>query len=530
MGATARSVKVIPQTINPMTRLPNSAVRKRRTAGYARVSTDSDEQFTSYEAQVDYYTNYIKSNADWTFVKVYTDEGISGLNTKHRTGFNEMIEDALAGKIDLIITKSISRFARNTVDTLTNVRKLKEHNVEVYFEKENIYTFDSKGEVLITIMSSLAQDESRSISENVTWGQRKRFADGKVSLGYKSFLGYEKGPDKDHPLVIVEDQAKIVRRIYSLFIEGKTPCTIAKILTEEGIKTPGGKDKWGSTVIESILTNEKYKGSALLQKTFTVDFLEKKMKTNEGEVPQYFIEHSHDAIIPPEDWELVQVEIARRKSLGRKYSGNSVFGARLVCGDCGGFYGAKTWNSTNKYKRTIWQCNDKFKGEHRCETPHLNEGDVKMRFLAAYNTLITNRDSILEDCRLMMEVLTNCTAIDSEIAELLREAEVITELTRKCIEENASSAQNQDEFNDKYKGYEDRYESVKQKVEKLQRERDAKQVQADSISAFMFEFRETDEAVTEFDSKLWLAVIDTVLVRKDGSLAFRFKNGMEIEG
>lgn len=316
----------------------------------------------------------------------------------------------------------------------------------------------------------------------------------------------------------------------SLFIEGKTPCTIAKILTEEGIKTPGGKDKCGSTVIESILTNEKYKGSALLQKTFTVDFLEKKMKTNEGEVPQYFIEHSHDAIIPPEDWELVQVEIARRKSLGRKYSGNSVFGARLVCGDCGGFYGAKTWNSTNKYKRTIWQCNDKFKGEHRCETPHLNEGDVKMRFLAAYNTLITNRDSILEDCRLMMEVLTNCTAIDSEIAELLREAEVITELTRKCIEENASSAQNQDEFNAKYKGYEDRYESVKQKVEKLQRERDAKQVQADSISAFMFEFRETDEAVTEFDSKLWLAVIDTVLVRKDGSLAFRFKNGMEIEG
>ena len=259
-----------------------------------------------------------------------------------------MIEDALAGKIDLIITKSISRFARNTVDTLTNVRKLKEHNVEVYFEKENIYTFDSKGEVLITIMSSLAQDESRSISENVTWGQRKRFADGKISLGYKSFLGYEKGPDKDHPLVIVEDQAKIVRRIYSLFIEGKTPCTIAKILTEEGIKTPGSKDKWGSTVIESILTNEKYKGSALLQKTFTVDFLEKKMKTNEGEVPQYFIEHSHDAIIPPEDWELVQVEIARRKSLGRKYSGNSVFGARLVCGDCGGFYGAKTWNSTNK--------------------------------------------------------------------------------------------------------------------------------------------------------------------------------------
>ena len=203
MAATARSVKVIPQTINPATRMPDAAVAKRRVAGYARVSTDSDEQFTSYEAQVDYYTKFIKSKPDWAFVDVYTDEGISGTNTKHRAGFNKMIQDALDGKIDLIVTKSISRFARNTVDTLTNVRTLKEHNVEVYFEKENIYTFDSKGEVLITIMSSLAQEESRSISENVTWGHRKRFSDGKVSLGYSSFLGYEKGPDKDHPLVIV---------------------------------------------------------------------------------------------------------------------------------------------------------------------------------------------------------------------------------------------------------------------------------------------------------------------------------------
>lgn len=278
MAAKARSVTVIPQTIDPITRMPSAAIAKRRVAGYARVSTDSDEQFTSYEAQVDYYTQFIKSNPDWTFVDVYTDEGISGTNTKHRAGFNKMIKDALAGKIDLIVTKSISRFARNTVDTLTNVRTLKEHNVEVYFEKENIYTFDSKGEVLITIMSSLAQEESRSISENVTWGQRKRFSDGKVSLAYSSFLGYKKGPDKDHPLVIVKEEAEIVRRIYSMFINGKTPFTIAKTLTEEGIPSPGGKSKWGPAVVESILTNEKYKGAALLQKKFTVDFLQHKMK------------------------------------------------------------------------------------------------------------------------------------------------------------------------------------------------------------------------------------------------------------
>ena len=529
MALKGRTVQVIPQTINPMTRLPNTAVSKRRVAGYARVSTDSDEQFTSYEAQVDYYTNFIKKNADWTFVKVYTDEGISGTNTKHRAGFNEMIADALAGKIDLIITKSISRFARNTVDTLTNVRKLKEHNVEVYFEKENIYTFDSKGEVLITIMSSLAQDESRSISENVTWGHRKRFADGKLSLAYGSFLGYEKGPDKDHPLVIVEDQAKIVRRIYSMFIEGKTPFTIAKTLTEEGIPTPAGKQKWGVAVIESILTNEKYKGSALLQKSFTVDFLEKKIKPNEGEVPQYYIEHSNEAIIPPEDWQLVQLEMARRKSLKRKYSGNSVFGARLICEDCGGFFGAKTWNSTNKYRRIIWQCNDKFKGENICTTPHLVEDDIKARFLTAYNSLLPSRDGILSDCRMMYEALTDTTAIDAEMEELLREAEVITELTRKCIEENASSAQNQEEFTAKYNGYEQRYEAVRKKVEKLRTQKEERQTQADSISAFMFELHELDEPVTLFDEKLWLSVIDIVTVRHDGTLVFRFRNGMEVE-
>ena len=209
-------VTMIPATMNPITRMPTASVRKKQVAGYARVSTASDEQFTSYEAQIDYYTQYIKGHSDWEFVRVYSDEGISGTNTKKRDGFNEMISDALAGKIDLIVTKSVSRFARNTVDSLTIVRKLKEKGVEVYFEKENIYTLDSKGELLITIMSSLAQEESRSISENVTWGRRKQFADGKVCLPYGRFLGYEKGPD-GLPKIIPE-QAETVRYIYDLFM------------------------------------------------------------------------------------------------------------------------------------------------------------------------------------------------------------------------------------------------------------------------------------------------------------------------
>lgn len=216
----AKAITVIPAIKDKFTALPTASIKKRRVAAYARVSTDSDEQYTSYEAQIDYYTQYIQKRDDWEFVKVYTDEGISGTNTKHREGFNEMVADALAGKIDLIVTKSVSRFARNTVDSLVTVRKLKEHHVEIFFEKENIFTFDSKGELLITIMSSLAQEESRSISENVTWGQRKRFADGKVTMPYKQFLGYERG-ESGVP-VINEKEADVVKMIYRLFIQGKT--------------------------------------------------------------------------------------------------------------------------------------------------------------------------------------------------------------------------------------------------------------------------------------------------------------------
>ena len=360
-------VTTIPATKNKFTAASTNALTKRRVAGYARVSTDSDEQFTSYEAQVDYYTKFIQSKPEWELIRVYTDEGISGLNTRKREGFNEMIEDALAGRIDLIITKSVSRFARNTVDSLVTIRKLKEHGVECYFEKEGIYTFDGKGELLITIMSSLAQEESRSISENVTWGQRKRFSDGKVTMPYKRFLGYQKGEDGQPE--IVEAEARIVRLIYGLFLEGKTSSSIGKNLEYLRISSPGGSDKWSKTTVESILSNEKYKGDALLQKSFTVDFLQKKIKQNDGEVPQYYVTGSHPAIIEPDEWDHVQVELARRKLLGKSYSGKSVLSTKLVCDDCGGYYGQKVWHSTDQYRRVIWQCNSKFDHKNRCATP-----------------------------------------------------------------------------------------------------------------------------------------------------------------
>ena len=285
-----------------------------------------------------------------------------------------MIADALNGRIDLIVTKSVSRFARNTVDTLTTVRKLKDAGVEVFFQKENIFTLDSKGELLITIMSSLAQEESRSISENVTRGQRKSFSDGKVKLPYKQFLGYRKGADGTPE--IVPEEAEIILRIYSDFISSKSASAIAKELTREGIPTPAKKTVWHKRTVESILTNEKYKGAALLQKRYTVDFLQKKMKVNEGEVPQYYVEDSHPAIIEPEEWDRVQIELARRKASGKATFSNSPFSTKIFCGDCGARYAPITWHSTDKYRRLIWQCIDKFHNEVKCTTTHLTEPQI----------------------------------------------------------------------------------------------------------------------------------------------------------
>ena len=521
-------VTVIPATRDFHTGISKNSMHKRKVAAYARVSTDHEEQRTSYEAQVDYYTKYIQGRADWEFVKVYTDEGITATNTKHRDGFNEMIEDALAGKIDLIITKSVSRFARNTVDSLITVRRLKEKGIEVYFEKENIYTLDSKGELLITIMSSLAQEESRSISENITWGKRKFFADGKVYLPYKSFLGYEKG--EDGLPKIVPDEAEIIRFIYSMFLEGKTTYTIASILTENGIPTPRQKVVWQPSTIESILTNEKYKGAALLQKTFTVDFLTKKMKPNEGEVPQYYIEDSHEAIIDPSEFALVQAEMARRKGLRATYSGNSIFASRIICGDCGSYYGAKTWHSNSKYRRTIYRCFNKYADKaHKCNTPHLTEEDIKEAFIAVFNILITDKDAVLDACRAMQDMLTDTTEIDAKIARVQESQEIQQILLKNHVEENMHRSQDQEAFWRRYEEYERRFNELSEELDGLKLARLQRQHEAEIIGAFMFEIFNRDGVIEKFDERLWITVVDTVTIHHTDEMVFRFKNGMEIK-
>ena len=524
----ARTVTMIPASVTSrFSNLSVSVPKQRRVAAYARVSTEKEEQLSSYEAQVDYYTKYIKARPDWDFVFVYTDEGITATNTKKRDGFNQMIKDALDGKIDLIVTKSVSRFARNTVDSLTAVRKLKAANIEIYFEKENIWTFDAKGELLITIMSSLAQEESRSISENVTWGWRKRIADGKVSMSYGQFLGYEKGADGTPQ--IVPEEAKIVRLIYTMFLQGKTPTAIAKHLTVQGVPTPGGKKKWQCTVVESILTNEKYKGDALLQKTFTTDFLTKKIKPNEGEVPQFYVTDSHDGIIDPEDFDMVQAEFARRKALGRSYTCKSCFSTRLVCGDCGGFYGSKVWHSNDKYRRVIWQCNSKFKNGKKCTTPHLTENEIKERFIQAWNGMQDITDEVIRECRLALTELFDSTAIDEELAAKNAEAEVLIEMNRKHIAENATAAQNQKAYKKRQDELVTKYNDVSNRITELKAEKEARKKQHTVLTAFVDKMERQHETLTEFSENLWLAVVEKATVYADGRLVFTLMNGTEIE-
>lgn len=372
---------------------PADNENRRRAAAYARVSTDHSDQLTSYAAQVDYYTRYIQSREDLEFVRVYTDEGISGTSTARRTGFKQMIADALAGEIDLIITKSVSRFARNTVDGLSAIRLLKENNVECYFEKENIHTFDSKGELLLTIMSGIAQEESRSISENCVWGQRKRFSDGKVTVPFKRFLGYDRG--EDGSLVVNKEQAQIVREIYHLFIDGASPYRIAKLLTEWGIPSPGGKRSWNKATVTSILSNEKYKGDALLQKAYTTDFLTKRKKLNRGKLPQYYVEGDHEPIISEELFELAQKELERRRLKRRKElpkKENDIFSPKLICPKCGEHFAAKVWHSTHNYQKKIWRC-------AACEKEpgslHLTDTEIKQIFIKAVNALLPDKEAVI---------------------------------------------------------------------------------------------------------------------------------------
>ncbi len=521
-------VTIIPSKINPITLTPVGQVAKRKVAAYARVSTDSDEQYTSYDAQVTYYTNFIKGKPNWEFVKVYADEGISGTSTKRRDEFKEMIESALNGKIDLIITKSISRFARNTLDTISITRQLKAKGIEVYFEKENLWSLDDKTEFLLTIMASIAQEESRSISQNITIGKRWGMKEGKVSFAYKNFLGYKK---VDGKIVVDEAQAETVRLIYMMFLkEGKTCTGIAEFLKSKGIPTPSGKScNWTKNTVYSILTNEKYKGDALLQKKYTADYLEHRVVPNNGELPQYYVENNHPAIIEREVWEMVQTEMMRRSMLGAAYSGNSIFASKLICGDCGKPYGKKKWHSTSKYAREIYRCNAKYnKGQTQCQTPNLTEEDIKTRFIKAYNLVMCDKKQVIEDTLAVIELLADTTDLDAEIANLQTKIERISSDVSLMVRENARTQQDQIKFAARYEELTKEYETQKAALEKAVKEKAYKTGKATKMRAYLEAMKQADDYLEVWSEEAWILMVETATVNRDKTITFKFVNGKEV--
>lgn len=519
----AKKVRTIPATINRFNLEPIISTKKRKVAGYARVSTDSEEQATSYESQMAYYKNYIESRSDWEFVGMYSDEGISATNTKRRDGFKKMIVDALDGKVDLIVTKSVSRFARNTVDSLQTVRKLKENGIEVYFEKENIWTLDAKGELLITIMSSLAQEESRSISENTTWGKRKQFADGKGSLGFKHFLGYDKG------FVINEEEAKTVKLIYKLYASGLSFYAVAKELTNRGIKTPSGKEKWHVSTVKSILTNEKYKGDALWQKGYISDFLQKTRKENKGEIPQYYVEEHHDPIIQPEQFDFIQAEIARREKDGRG-SGLTIFSNKIKCGKCGAWYGLKTWHSNDEYRREIYRCNDKYKVKGRpCKSPHFREEEIKDIFVKALNSMSKVKKTVINEVYDFIDTICATAELEIEITKIEQELNNVISEMESIIRKNARMAQDQEEYLKKENQVRLRYSKLNSKLEELENEIKIKQNRKTMLENFIKTLDGVEGTITEFDENLWSGLLNHILVKDSKHCTVVFKNGMELD-
>lgn len=376
------SVRIIPAY-----RKKDTVIEKEqlRVAAYCRVSTDMEEQESSYEAQVTHYTDLIERTPSWTLAGIYSDEGITGTSTAKREGFQKMIKDCEKGKIDYVVTKSISRFARNTLDTLENIRKLKELGIPIFFEKENINTITSSGELLITILASIAQQESQSISLNVGMGIRYRFQAGKPMLNHTRFLGYTK--NRGENLQIVEEEARIIQYIYRGYLEGMSISEIIEWLGVKQIKTVSGNEKWSYSAIRSILNNEKYMGDLLLQKSYTVDFLTKKRRKNKGNLPQYYVKNNHEGIVPRDVFYYIQGLMSSRRSSKRRM--RTILHGLVVCGDCGSKY--RRFNDKN-YGVT-WRCTGRY-GEKRCKGPSAHESVIKGAVIAAFNKLPEYKDEL----------------------------------------------------------------------------------------------------------------------------------------
>ena len=528
-----RRVRVIPAT-KTQGAIHSIHDGKKRVAAYCRVSTDSEEQLNSYEAQKSYYTQKIEDSPDWEMAGIYADEGITGTSLKKRTEFKKMITACKRGHIDLIITKSLSRFARNTVDCLETVRLLKANGIGVYFEKENINTLTESSEFLITLFSGFAQAESESLSKNVAWGKAKSAEAGKVTFQYKKMLGYRKGADGQPE--IVPEEAEVIKRIYHRYLDGCTLGQIKRELDEDNVPTAQGVEFWSPAIIHNILTNEKYIGDALLQKTYVTDCISKKVKKNQGERAMYYVENNHPAIISREVFDQVRNEMTRRSSKRKvlqksgktelgKYSGKYALTELLVCGECGSPYKRVTWARNGK-KRIVWRCVSRLEfGTKYCHnSPTLDESKLHSAILAAMNEFAAIRQEVCPDVLAMAEEAKQALSqAGAKLLELKKHLEAVSREQSDLLDrllENMGDA----ELNAKMKALTDEKESLKAQILDTQQMEVSLEEQAARHQQMWDSIMECSAGYTEFDDEFVRQIIQKITVEDEETIRIHFRD------
>ena len=529
-----RTVTIIPAKQQMM---QEAEKRQLRVAAYCRVSTEEEEQQSSYEAQCNYYTDKIMTNPEWIMVGIFADEGISGTSTRKRDDFNRMIRNCRQKKIDLILTKSISRFARNTLDCLRYVRALKELGIGVYFEKENINTLQMDTELILTFMGAFAQSESESISANVKWGKKQAMKEGKVNFPISRLYGYT--TDENGELAIHSEQARIVEEIYRRFLQGCSVRMIRDALNAGSIPAKGGKE-WQLSTIQGILTNEKYCGDVLMQKTFKPDVISGKVVRNTGQLPMYLIRNNHPAIISREDFQAVQAELARRsagKSPSRKnvptgrscYSSKYALSERLICGECGTRYQRCSWHRNGKV-RIVWRCVSRVDyGTQYCKnSPTMDENVLQQAIMEAINSVMGPKEELakhITDALIQEVIKTPGSAIT--IGEIKRRLEELEAEFDKMLANPPS--ENLEAYMNRFQEIKDEMASLKEQRERISAQL-RKNVEAqERVRKTTIALAKSDHHMTEWSEEIIRQLVYTVKVISADRIKVCLYDGMEID-
>lgn len=532
----AKVVHMIPAKIDLQEEVKH-AHKQFRVAAYCRVSTKQEDQLNSYDVQRRAYTDKINGEPGWTMVGIYADKGITGTSIKKRDDFNKLMRHCKQGKVDMIITKSVARFARNTLDCLKHTRMLKEYNVDVYFEEQGIHSIQPGSEFYITIYGSIAQSESENISANVRWGKAQSAKEGNVPFQYKRFLGYRRGSDGKPE--IDPEQAVVVKRIYERFLAGDSLATIANDLNADGIPTPSGTGQWQRGTIESILTNEKYKGDAILNKTYIRDCLSKKVMINNGERPKYYVENNHPAIIDSATFGRVQEEMARRcgkrkvKQVGTKteqgrYSSKYALTELLICGECGTPYRRCTW-AVNGKKKVVWRCINRLDyGKKYChDSPSIEESVLQEAIMKAVLQTAKQNAEVLKMLKLHIGMgLSAETNEDNSLDLQIRIAEIEAEFQKML---KAIAADNVETFDEeKAKALMD--EKAKLQIQ-LDRIADTKQKRENAKSRldeiFMIIEALANHPIS-YDDQIVRQILESVIVESKEKIKVVFVGGLEV--